>query len=57
MGDSLSWVPDHSGLWFRICGYGLHISTRKRSAALFSERYGHRKALYLFGVRFEVLTP
>lgn len=46
-----------AGFWFRVCGYGLHVSTKKRSSALFSERYGFRKALYLFGLRFEVLKP
>jgi hypothetical protein len=45
------------GFWFRIKGYGLHVSTKKRENALFSERYGFRKALYLFGLRFEVLKP
>lgn len=51
------WTPDHSGFWFRVFGYGLHVSTKPRSAALFSERYGDRKALYLCGLRFEVLKP
>jgi hypothetical protein len=45
------------GLWVRICGYGLHIKLAKGHRPLFSERYGHRKALYLFGLRFEVLKP
>lgn len=45
------------GLWFRVCGYGLHISTRKQGAALFSEREGYRKALYVFGIRVELLKP
>lgn len=57
LGDSQPWVPDDSGCWFRVLGYGLHISTRPRSAAYFSERHGFRKALYVFGLRFEVLTP
>jgi hypothetical protein len=46
-----------TGFFFRLFGYGLHVSTRKPEAALFSERYGYRKALYLFGLRFEVLKP
>lgn len=46
----------HSGAWFRIFGYGLHVSTKKRADALFSERNGFRRALYLFGLRFAVLT-
>lgn len=56
-----AWRPSlsigHYGLWFRVYGYGLHISTRKRIEAMFSERYGYRKALYVFGLRFEVLKP
>jgi hypothetical protein len=48
-------VPEHSGFWFRVFGYGLHVSTKKRKDALFSERYGFRKVLYLFGLRFEAL--
>lgn len=54
----MAWGPDltgNAGLWFRICGYGLHVCTRKREQALFSERYGHRRALYLFWLRFEYL--
>lgn len=47
----------YSGLWFRVCGYGLHISARKRADAFFSERAGMRRALYVFGIRFECLTP
>jgi hypothetical protein len=43
--------------WFRICGYGPHVSMRPKSLALFSERNGYRKALYLWKFRFEWLTP
>lgn len=46
----------HTGFWFRVYGYGLHVCTRKRSDAFFSERNGMRQAYYLAGVRFEVLT-
>jgi hypothetical protein len=54
-GDTQEWTPDYSGFWFRVLGYGLHISTRQRKDAYFSERNGWRKALYVFGLRFEVL--
>lgn len=47
----------HSGFWFRIYGYGLHVCTRPRERALFSERYGYAKALYAFGLRLEWLVP
>jgi hypothetical protein len=47
----------HHGLWFRVYGYGLHICTRRKSDAFFSERSGLRKASYFFGLRFEVLKP
>lgn len=57
----MAWRPDTVsrcwGLWFRVCGYGLHVSTQSRSAALFSERYGYRRVLYVFGVRIEALGP
>ena len=45
-----------AGIWFRIYGYGLHVSTRPRSDAMSSERNGFKRALYVFGLRFEVLT-
>jgi hypothetical protein len=56
-GDAQPWKSNHTGMWFRVFGYGLHISTRKRADALFSERYGYHKALYLFGLRVEALKP
>jgi hypothetical protein len=56
-GETQSWTPDYSGFWFRVRGYGLHVSTRRREDAIFSERMGLRKALYLVGLRFEVLLP
>jgi hypothetical protein len=55
--DMPYWFPNHSGLWFRIFGYGLDISTQKREYALFSERYGLTRVLYLFGWRVEALKP
>lgn len=48
--------PGEYGCWFRILGYGLHISTRKKEDAYFSERYGYREALYVLGLRIELLT-
>jgi hypothetical protein len=53
----LCWEPWRRALWFRVRGWGLHICNRKRTDAMFSERYGYRRALYVFGVRFEVLWP
>lgn len=54
-----TWRRSHgwsgSGFWFRIYGYGLHVSTRKREAAHFSERNGMHKAWYFCGLRLEVL--
>lgn len=41
-----------TGFWVRIFGFGLSISTDK---PLFSERYGHRKCLRIYGVKFEYL--
>lgn len=43
------------GWWFRIYGYGLTFCNRPKSKALFSERHGYTKALYLFGVRIAIL--
>ena len=51
------WPFAWSGFWFRVCGYGLHVSNKRRSEALFSERNGFRKALYVLGIRLEVLKP
>ncbi len=45
------------GFWFRVAGYGLHIQSSKGISPLFSERYGHRKAWYFGGLRFEALKP
>ncbi len=42
------------GLWFRVCGYGLTISTLK---PMFSERNGHTKIVTIFGVKIKVLKP
>jgi len=45
----------HSGLWFRVFGYGLNI---RNTVKLFSERYGYRKSLPLpFGYRVSILKP
>jgi hypothetical protein len=57
-----AWGPDgelmpYRGMWFRIFGWGLHVSTKRREDALFSERYGYTKVLYLFGLRFAALAP
>lgn len=43
--------------WFRIKGYGLHVKRSKGHEPFFSERYGYTKALYLLGLRFELLRP
>jgi len=43
-----------TGLWFRICGYGLAVS---RDPTLFSERYGYRKIVRMFGWKVELLNP
>lgn len=51
-GVSCTWA-----LYFRVFGYGLHLSDRPRIAAYFSERYGLRKAWYALGVRVEALRP
>jgi hypothetical protein len=40
--------------WFRVFGYGLLVSTM---TPLFSERYGYRKVIRIFGVKFEFLRP
>ena len=53
----LEWSAWDKGAWFRDLGYGLHVKLAKGHVVLFSERYGHRKALYLFGLRFELLRP
>jgi hypothetical protein len=45
------------GFWFRLFGYGIHTKIAKGHQPLFSERYGLRKAVYLFGLRFELLRP
>lgn len=42
------------GVWFRIFGYGLHISNTR---PLFSERNGYRKVVRVFGVKIEALQP
>lgn len=44
-------------VWFRLFGYGLCVESASGHVPLFSERNGYRKALYLFGLRFEVLRP
>ncbi len=45
------------GFWFRIRGWGLHIKPSRNHVKLFSERFGCRRALYVLGLRIEVLTP
>jgi len=42
--------------WFRVRGYGLMIKA-PWNEPLFSERYGYRKFVGLFGWRVGVLTP
>jgi len=44
----------HLGFWFRICGYGLAVSTM---TPMFSERNGYRRTVRIFGVKLEALTP
>ena len=39
-------------IWVRVFGYGFGISNLP---PLFSERYGYRKAVRIFGVKFEYL--
>lgn len=55
--SALSWYKHEHGFWFRVYGYGLCVQSRKDYRPLFSERNGYRKALYVFGLRFEVLKP
>jgi len=43
------------GFWFRIRGYGLHVSLAKGHQPLFSERYGYTKAWYVAGLRIATL--
>lgn len=43
------------GVWFRVCGKGLHVTLAKAHRKLFSERSGSRRALYVLGLRIEVL--
>jgi hypothetical protein len=43
--------------WFRVFGWGLHLSPTRGHFMLFSERYGYRKATYLGPLRVEVLRP
>jgi hypothetical protein len=43
--------------WVRLWGHGVHVSNRARSEAMFSERYGYTRPLYLLGLRFERLKP
>jgi hypothetical protein len=40
------------GFWFRVFGYGLAINNTK---PFFSERFGYRKVLRIFGIKIEVL--
>lgn len=43
------------GFWFRMGRKGLHVTRAAVHGKLFSERYGLRRALYVFGLRIEVL--
>lgn len=43
--------------WFRIFGFGLNFSSRKKEEAYFSERNGFTKAWYIFGVRISFIRP
>lgn len=54
--SGMRWIDEgRSGFWFRVFGVGLHVGNRPKSKAMFSERYGYRKAWYCFGWRFEFL--
>lgn len=50
-------IPPHWGAWFRVKGWGVHVGNHKIEDALFSERYGYTRAIYLLGLRFELLRP
>ena len=45
---------DHWGMWFRVFGYGLVITTMQ---PMFSERNGYAKVLRAFGVKIGFLRP
>lgn len=42
------------GFWFRLFGHGLHVTSQQ---PFFSERYGFRRGLRVFGWKFERLKP
>lgn len=44
----------HWGMWFRIFGYGLVLSTMQ---PIFSERNGYAKAVRVFGIKIAILKP
>lgn len=50
-------LTEHTGFCFRVFGWGLHVSTKRKEGALFSERYGYVRPLYFFGIRVQVLRP
>ena len=47
-------IGPRTQLWLRIFGYGFSFGNEP---ALFSERYGYRKCVRIFGWRFELLSP
>lgn len=52
--ESAGWYEKDWGFWFRVKGYGLHITN---APPLFSERRGLRICVRILGVKIEVLTP
>lgn len=42
------------GFWFRVCGKGLHV-TRAEAHRKLCAGHGMRRALYVLGLRIEVL--
>lgn len=43
------------GFWFRVWGRGLSVEIAKYHKAMFSERIGKTKPLYVFGLRIKYL--
>lgn len=48
-------VTTKYGFWFRIFDYGISVELASKTWKRFSERNGHTKPLYLFGLKFTVL--
>jgi len=48
----------NGGFWFRLLnGYGIVGKDRIKHTALFSERYGYKKYLYIGNWKFKLLKP